>query len=104
MSQDHPGGEGFDELDQPFVAGGGFNDGLERAEFVKEVSDGLDVRAQKAFGDEDISIAIDHADEQRSLVKVNAGELHGELLVWKRELGAHTPFRFTTISSIHPPA
>jgi hypothetical protein len=81
MGQHDPPRHGLDQTDEPLVAGGGFDDGLELSEFLEAASEGVFIGAQQPVAFDDLAGWVHDADRDRLFVQVAAGEQHGVLLV-----------------------
>lgn len=78
MGQDALDGQGIDFLEEPFVAGGGFDDGGEFSEGLKPGLDRQFVSAEEPPALEDLSGLVDDAGGDSLFVEVDADEIHGD--------------------------
>jgi hypothetical protein len=100
VGQDDAPGEGFNQANEPFVAGRGFDDGFELSQLFEEPADGRLVGATQPLAFDDLTGWVHDADRDSLLVQVAAGVQHGVLLVVETET---QQFTFTTFSK-HTPA
>jgi hypothetical protein len=80
VGQDNLLGERFDQGDEPLVAGGGLDDGLEVAQPGEEGADGVDFATGEGAAGGDLAVLVHDADDDSLLVEVDAAVLHGKLL------------------------
>src|SRR4051812_23593345 len=99
MGQDDAMGQRLNESDEPFVAGGGFDDGFELSQLLEEPSDGCFVGASQPLAPDNLTGWVHDADGDSLFVQVAAGVKHGCSLLWKRKL---KQFTFTTLPSTPP--
>jgi hypothetical protein len=99
MGQEDAASGGLDQPDEPFVTGGGFDDGLEFSEIFKEAADGLLVGTEQSRAFNELPGWVHDADGDSLFVQVAAGVKHGVLLVVETEIQHHT---FTTLPSTPP--
>jgi hypothetical protein len=99
VRQDDAAGQRFDEANEPFIAGGGFDDRRALSERFEEPADRLFVGAHQTLAFDDLTGWVHDAEGDRLFVQVAAGIQHGVLLVVETEIQHHT---FTTLPSTPP--
>ena len=87
MGQDDLLGQRLDQLDQPLVAGGGLDDGPERAQAAEEVEDRLGLAAGEGAAVGDLAVLVHDAEDDSLLVEVDADVVHGSApVLWGQEI------------------
>jgi len=76
IGQYDPLGQGLDQVDQPLIAGGGLDGGLERSEIFEELGDRFRLTALESPPSQDSEFFVHDADRDSLLVEVDADVLH----------------------------
>ncbi len=85
MRQDQALGQGLQELPEPFVAGGGLDDRLERSRApAKNLRMHFGAVASQILACHDPNMLVDDTQCDNLFVEVNADVQHGVLLLWKQ--------------------